>query len=102
MICYNGPGSISTAKKVMIGKTTWLAFRILRWAAWLAVVGYYAHFAMTRPAHLNAFGHLLLSTEFWMFILPLVAVFVGFMEVMMRGRAGLPSPALGRDWHVRG
>jgi hypothetical protein len=86
----------------MTGRTTWLTFRILRWASWLAVVGYYVQFALTRPAHLNAFGHLLPSTEFWMFMLPLVAVFVGFVEVMMRGRAGLPSPAIGRDWHVRG
>jgi len=79
-------------------RTAWLMLRILRWTAWLAVVGYYTYFAMTRPSHLNTFGHLLPSTEFWMFFLPLVAIFMGCMEVIMRDRAGVPPPAFGRDW----
>jgi hypothetical protein len=42
------------------------------------------------------FGHLYLTTEFWMFMLPLAAVFAGFFEIMMRGRAGLPRPRPGQ------
>jgi hypothetical protein len=82
----------------MTDRTGWLMLRALRWTAWLAVVGYYAYFSMTRSEHLNPFGHLLRETEFWMFFLPLAAVFIGCMEVMMRDRAKLPPPAFGRDW----
>jgi hypothetical protein len=34
-------------------------------------------------------SRLYLSTEFWMFFLPTAAVFVGFFELMMRGKAGI-------------
>ena len=77
---------------------TWLIFRAARWLLWLATVAYYGAFMNNRQDHLNAFGHLLPSTELWMFGLPLAAVFMGFFELMMRERAGLPRPALGRNW----
>jgi hypothetical protein len=38
---------------------------------------------------MDEFGRLYLSTEFWMFFLPLAAVFAGFFELMMRGKAGI-------------
>jgi hypothetical protein len=44
---------------------------------------------MNRRHHMDEFGRLYLSTEFWMFFLPLAAVFAGFFELMMRGRAGI-------------
>lgn len=78
--------------------TTWLVFRGLRWLLWLGTIGYYAEFLADRQEHLNPFGHLLPTTEFWMFGLPLAAVFMGFFELMMRERAGIPRPALGRNW----
>jgi hypothetical protein len=76
----------------------WLFFRCLRWLLWLSAVAYYIEFGVNIPDHLNQFGHLLIRTEFWMFSLPLTAVFAGFFELMMRERAGIPRPALGRDW----
>jgi hypothetical protein len=38
---------------------------------------------------MDEFGRLYLSTEFWLFVLPLAAVFVGFLELMIRGKAGI-------------
>jgi len=82
----------------MIPSTAWLAFRVLRWGFWLATVLYYVVFTQNRADYLTPFGHLLTRTELWMFGLPLAAVFLGFMELMMRERAGLPPPVIGRDW----
>jgi hypothetical protein len=76
----------------------WLFFRVLRWLLWLAAIAYNIEFMAHRPDHLNQFGHLLRGTEFWMFSLPVAAVFVGFFELMMRERAGLPRPPFGRNW----
>jgi hypothetical protein len=79
-------------------KAAWLMFRILRLGLWLATGAYYFKFFMNREAHLTPFGHLLTSTELWLFGLPMAAVFVGFFELMIRERAGLPRPAVGRNW----
>lgn len=76
----------------------WLFFRLLRWACWIGIVAYCIEFVVHKRAHLNSFGHLLPTTEFWMFALPLAAVFAGFFELMMRERTGLPRPAFGRNW----
>jgi hypothetical protein len=38
---------------------------------------------------MDEFGRLYLSTEFWMYFLPLAAVFAGFFELMMRGKAAI-------------
>jgi hypothetical protein len=53
--------------------------------------------------HLDQFGHLTYRTEAFMFGLPLAAIFMGFIEMMMRERAGLPTPTFSRvtrpqDW----
>ena len=82
----------------MTPSTAWLAFRVLRWGIWLATVAYYFMFTQSRADYLTPFGHLMTRTEMWMFGLPLAAVFLGFMELMMRERAGLAPPAIGRDW----
>jgi len=79
----------------------WLFFRALRWVLWLGTVAYYGEFMMNRGDHLTPFGHLLTSTELWMFGLPLAAVFAGFFELMMRERAGLPRPSFGRNWSAQ-
>jgi hypothetical protein len=68
-------------------RALWLTFRFLRFGLWSAAVLYYVLFAMNRDDHLNSFGHLLKTTEFWMFSLPLAAVFVGLIELMLRERA---------------
>jgi hypothetical protein len=78
-----------------------LLFRCLRWLLWIWAAGYYLEFIIHRADHLNDFSNLLLSTEFWMFGLPVAGVFAGFFELMTRERAGLPRPAFGRDWSAR-
>lgn len=82
----------------MTPSTAWLFFRVLRCGFWLATALYYFMFAQDRADYLTPFGHLTIRTEMWMFGLPLAAVFLGFMELMMRQWAGLPAPAIGRDW----
>jgi hypothetical protein len=76
----------------------WLFFRCLRWLLWIAAAAYYIEFFVHRPDHLNSFGNILPATEFWLFALPLAAIFAGFFELMMRERTGLPRPAIGRNW----
>ena len=77
---------------------TWLFFRCLRWLFWIAAAAYYIEFFVHHADHVNSFGQLLTTTEFWMFGLPIAAIFAGFFELMMRERTGLPRPALGRNW----
>jgi hypothetical protein len=79
-------------------KATWQVLRIVRLGLWLATAAYYAHFFVNRQDHLTPFGHLMTSTELWMFGLPMAAIFAGFFELMVRERAGLPRPAAGRNW----
>jgi hypothetical protein len=76
----------------------WLFFRCLRWLLWIAAAAYYTEFFFNSSAHLDSFGHLLTTTEFWLFSLPLAAIFAGFFELMMRERTGLPRPAILRNW----
>jgi hypothetical protein len=80
----------------------WLFFRCLRWLLWIAAAAYFTEFYFNSPDHLDSFGHLLPTTEFWMFGLPLAALFTGFFELMMRERTGLPRPAIGRNWTAQG
>jgi hypothetical protein len=75
----------------------WLLFRCLRWLLWIVAAALYAEFFIHRDHHLTS-GHIVPTTELWMFALPLMAVFAGFFELMMRERAGLPRPALLRNW----
>jgi hypothetical protein len=76
----------------------WLFFRCLRWLLWIGAIAYSIEFVLHRADHLNLFGHLLPTTEAWMFGLPLAAIFAGYFELMMRERTGLPRPAVGRNW----
>jgi hypothetical protein len=98
----DGPRIIMAARsgeKPMRQETlTWLVFRCLRWMCWIATAGYLVEFQLHRGDHLSGFGQLLPSTEFWMFGLPLAAVFIGFFELMARERAGVDRPAVFRNW----
>ena len=78
--------------------SAWLASRIVRWGMWGATGAYYVLFFLNRPDYLTQFGHLQTKTELWMFGLPLSAVFSGFLELMLRERAGVARPAPGRNW----
>jgi hypothetical protein len=74
---------------MMSARHLWIFFRCTRWLLWLATIGYSIEFMMYRRHHMDEFGRLYLSTEFWLFVLPLAAVFVGFLELMIRGKAGI-------------
>lgn len=73
----------------MSAKGLWLSFRYTRWLLWLGWLVYCAEFVLNRQNHMNPFGQLRLSTEFWMFTLPLMAVTVGCFELMIREKAGI-------------
>ena len=74
----------------------WLVLRVSRWLCWIAFFAYTVHFVLNRQDHLNSFGHLLLGTEMALFGLGVMAVFAGFLELMMRERAGLARPSFGQ------
>lgn len=74
----------------------WLAFRALRWLAWIGFFAFCFYFTSNRAPHLNSFGHLLPITELYLYGLPTLGVFAGLLELMMREKAGLPRPALGQ------
>jgi hypothetical protein len=74
----------------------WLFLRTAGWLLWLGYVGYSIKFSIFRESHLDPYGHLLITTEFLMFGLPMAAVFAGFLELMMRERVGLPRPRFGQ------
>jgi hypothetical protein len=58
----------------MSARRLWMFFRYTRWLLWLATIGYSIEFMMNRRHHMDEFGRLYLSTEFWMFFLPTAAV----------------------------
>jgi hypothetical protein len=70
----------------------WRFLRALRWLAWIGFFVWSAYFAWDRVPHLNSFGQLKLHAEAWFFGLANLAVFAGFLEMMLRERAGIPRP----------
>lgn len=76
----------------------WMALRIFRWALIPLYAAYLIEFMINRPSHLDWRGLLLLSTETMMFGIPILFVFVGLLESMIRARAGIPRA---RDFGFR-
>ena len=74
---------------------TWLAFRALRWVGWLGFLGYSIAFFVNPQSHFDNFGQLHHTTEAAMFGFSLMAIFAGFLELMMRERAGFDRPNFG-------
>src|SRR5262245_22357955 len=74
----------------------WLVLRALRWAFLFVFFALVPHIIYHRDAYIDQCGHIFLRTELLLFALPLVAAGAAFLELMMRDRAGLPRPALGR------
>ena len=58
--------------------------------------GFAFYFSLDRAPHLNSFGHLQTVTEAKMFIPAFVGVFAGFLQMMMREKAGLARPKFGQ------
>ncbi|MFL4977000.1 MAG: hypothetical protein ACJ8E1_12280 [Xanthobacteraceae bacterium] len=88
-------------KSMNAAVVAWLAFRAMRWLFLLAYLALCLHFVLYRDTHLDPYGHLFPGTELLMFALPLAAITCGFLELMMRERAGLPRPRFGRDWAMQ-
>ena len=78
----------------MIG--LWLFFRALRWLAWISFFGMAIYIKTHVPAVLTSFGHLQLQFEVGLIATGNACIFLGFMELMMRERAGIPRPELGQ------
>src|SRR5262249_57792785 len=78
----------------MSARQAFLFFRFSKWLFSLATIGLYIEYLWHTSRHTNSFGHILPSTELWMFALPLAAVFAGCFEMMMRERAGIPKPTI--------
>jgi hypothetical protein len=76
----------------MTAATWWAISRILHGALWLAVIAYNFYFWIDPKDHFNQLGALRLSTEVWMFGLPMAAVCVGFFQMAMRDHAGVRRP----------
>ena len=72
----------------------WLFLRALRWLCWGGFVAVAGLYISDPAAHLNSFGHLTPGIEMAMFGTSLVAVFVGFIEMWLRERAGLSTPTI--------
>jgi hypothetical protein len=74
----------------------WLAMRAARWLLALAFLGYSLAFIYDRSSFMNEFNHLYMSVELTMFGLGLGALFAGFLELMMREKAGFDRPKFGQ------
>jgi hypothetical protein len=74
---------------------TWLLFRALRWLAWIIFFGYSFYYIWNPAPHLDSFGQLYHSTEAVMYGSGVAAVFLGFLEIMFRERAGRVRPRFG-------
>ena len=70
----------------------WRFFRVVRWLAWIGFLAWSFYFTQDRAAHLNSFGQLQWHAEAWWFGLANLAVFAGFLELMMREQAGIARP----------
>jgi hypothetical protein len=76
---------------------TWLVFRFVRWFCWFGLFFYWLHFMLYRASHIDSYGHLFLWSELVLFGFAQAAIFAGFLELMMREKAGIPRPTL-NDW----
>jgi hypothetical protein len=72
-----------------VGKAPLAVFPLYPVAALARTIGYSIEFMIHRSQHLDPFGRLYLTTELWMYFLPLAAIFVGCFELMMREKAGI-------------
>jgi hypothetical protein len=73
----------------MTALAAWHGLRGLRWLLWAAFIAFALVYWLDPTKYHNQFGNLLLWVEAVIFGLPVAAVFVGFIEMMMRERAGI-------------
>jgi hypothetical protein len=89
-------GAAARSNSMNAALVTWLVLRGLRWLCCLGLFAYGLHFFLYPESHLNQFGQLVFTTELGLFGLGTGAVFAGFLELMMREKAGVPRPKFGR------
>jgi hypothetical protein len=74
----------------------WLFFRAVRWVSWITFLGWSFYYWLDPAPHLTSFLQLHHSTEAVWFGSAIAAIFSGFLELMMRERAGLSRPNAGQ------
>ena len=72
----------------------WLFIRALRWLAWISFFGMAFYCVAYRP--MTPFGQLQLQFEVGLIALGNAGIFLGFLELMAREKAGIPRPEFGR------
>jgi hypothetical protein len=77
----------------MTVRMAWKLTRALRWLLWLALLSFalFLYFAGPGQSGIGS-SHLPLAVELTLFGLGTAAVLVGFLEMMMRERAGISRP----------
>jgi len=73
-----------------------LFFRALRWLCWIGFFAYCFFVTTNRETQLDQFGHLPPAMELLMIGLGVAGMLAGFLELMMRERAGLQRPRFGQ------
>jgi hypothetical protein len=74
------------------GFVTWIVLRVSRWLIWLGFFVYVWRVMLDRASYMDSFSRPLRSTEAMLYGLPLLAVALGFLELMMRERARIERP----------
>jgi len=70
----------------------WMALRIARFVLWAAFLVYSLRVLSNSAGFVDHFSRPLRSTEAWLYGLPVLAVTLGFLDLMMRERARIPRP----------
>jgi len=70
----------------------WMAMRVFRWLLVPIYAAYIFAFLSDRSSYLAWNGQVSHSTEVVMYGLPLLFVFLGLMEMMVREKGGIPRP----------
>ena len=79
----------------------WQGARALHWILWIAFFAFTFYVRANRATILTILNQLPQIIELTMYGLAVAAVFAGFLELVMRERAGLARPRFGRMTPVR-
>ena len=76
----------------------WMAIRVFRWLLVPIYAAFIIAFVTNRSSYLTWNGHLSHTTEAVMFGIPILFMFFGLTEIMVREKGGIPRP---RDFSFR-
>jgi hypothetical protein len=71
-------------------KVVWLVLRASRWLTYIALLFLAVHAPLSRESYMDAYGHLTRASEAFIFGLGIWAFLSGFLEMMVREKAGIP------------